>query len=146
MGTMKAWVLAARPKTLPAAVVPVWVGCVLAWKLTGAFSLMLALCTLFGAIFIQVATNLFNDAIDDRKGADTSERLGPKRVTASGMLPRWAVYGGGVFFLLAAAGCGVPLVQERGWVMVVIGVVSFYLAYGYTGGPFPLAYHSGRFL
>ena len=63
---MKAWILAMRPKTLPAAAVPVWVGCVLAWKLTGEFSLMLALCTLFGAIFIQVATDLFNDAIDDR--------------------------------------------------------------------------------
>lgn len=137
---MKAWVLAARPKTLPAAVVPVWVGCVLAWKLAGVCSLWLAVCTLMGAVCIQVATNLFNDAIDDRKGADTDDRIGPKRVTASGMLPRWVVYVGGVFFLLAAAGFGVPLVQERGWVMVGIGVVSFYLAYGYTGGPFPLAY------
>ena len=137
---MKAWILAMRPKTLPAAVVPVWVGCVLGWKLTGTFSLTLALCTLFGAIFIQIATNLFNDAIDDRKGADTAERLGPQRVTASGMLPRGAVYAGGALFLAAAAGCGVPMIMERGWVMLVIGLVSFYLAYGYTGGPFPLAY------
>jgi 1,4-dihydroxy-2-naphthoate octaprenyltransferase len=137
---MKVWILAARPKTLPAAVVPVWVGCVLAWKLTGDFSLMLALCTLFGAMCIQVATNLFNDAIDDRKGADTAARLGPARVTASGILPRRTVYIGGILFLLAATGCGVPLFMERGWVMLAIGVVSFYLAYGYTGGPFPLAY------
>ena len=76
--------LATRPKTLPAAIVPVWVGCVLAWKLTGKFDLLLALCTLFGAVFIQIATNFFNDAIDAAKGADTERRAGPNRVTASG--------------------------------------------------------------
>jgi 1,4-dihydroxy-2-naphthoate octaprenyltransferase len=135
-----AWVLAARPKTLPAALVPVWVGCVLAWKLTGRFDLTLAACTLFGAIFIQVATNLFNDAIDAGKGADTEARLGPKRVTASGMLPRGAVYAGAVVFLLLAFGCGVVLYQARGWEIVAIGLPSLFLAYGYTGGPFPLAY------
>ncbi|MDA1006950.1 MAG: 1,4-dihydroxy-2-naphthoate polyprenyltransferase, partial [Verrucomicrobia bacterium] len=81
---MKAWILAARPKTLPAAIVPVWVGCVLAWKLVGAVDWRLAGFTLAGALCIQVATNLFNDAIDARKGADTEERLGPRRVTASG--------------------------------------------------------------
>jgi len=137
---MKAWILAARPKTLPAAIVPVWVGCVLAWKLVGAVDWRLAGFTLAGALSIQVATNFFNDAIDARKGADTEERLGPRRVTASGMLPQRAVYGGAAFFLLLAVACGVPLFLERGWVMLVIGVPSLFLAYGYTGGPFPLAY------
>ena len=92
MPSPKAILLAARPKTLPAAIVPVWTGSVLAWKLTGLFSWTLALCTLGSAIAIQIATNFFNDAIDDAKGADTEARLGPTRVTASGLLPRKTVY------------------------------------------------------
>jgi 1,4-dihydroxy-2-naphthoate octaprenyltransferase len=138
--TLKACLLAARPKTLPAAIVPVWVGCVLAWKLSGRFDLLLALCTVGGAIAIQIATNFFNDAIDARKGADTERRLGPTRVTASGMMSPAAVMRlGGVFLALAVA-CGVVLFQARGWPIIAIGIPSLFLAYGYTGGPFPLAY------
>jgi len=137
---IKSCILAARPKTLPAAIVPVWAGCVLAWKLSGSFDLPLALWTLFGAIFIQIATNFFNDAIDSRKGADTEKRLGPVRVTASGMMSPRAVMGVAAGFLLAALVCGVFLYHARGWPIVVIGIPSLFLAYGYTGGPFPLAY------
>ena len=132
--------LAARPKTLPAAIVPVWVGCVLAWKLSGAFDPWLALWTLLGAITIQIATNFFNDAIDAHKGADTERRLGPVRVTASGLLRPRAVMTIAAGFLAAAAVCGVFLYQARGWPIVAIGLPSLFLAYGYTGGPFPLAY------
>lgn len=132
--------MATRPKTLPAAIVPVWAGCVLAWKLTGRFDLLLALCTVGGAVFIQIATNLFNDAIDAAKGADTERRTGPQRVTASGLLSRRAVMAGGGVFLLLAFACGVVLIRAAGWPILVIGVPSMYLAYGYTGGPFPLAY------
>ena len=132
--------LATRPKTLPAAIVPVWAGCVLAWKLTGQFDLLLAACTLGGAVFIQIATNLFNDAIDAAKGADTEMRTGPRRVTASGLVSRQAVIGAGAVFLLLAFACGVVLYQSVGWPILAIGVPSLYLAYGYTGGPFPLAY------
>ena len=71
MSQLKSVILAARPKTLPAAVVPVWAGCVLAWKLTGSFDGWLAFFTLAGSICIQIATNFFNDAIDAGKGADT---------------------------------------------------------------------------
>jgi 1,4-dihydroxy-2-naphthoate octaprenyltransferase len=137
---MNPWILAARPKTLPAAVVPVWLGCVLVWKLAGVIDWSLAGFTLGGAICIQIATNLFNDAIDAGKGADTEQRLGPKRVTASGLISKRAVYVGAAVFLCLGVVCGVPLVLERGWVMVAIGVPSLFLAYGYTGGPFPLAY------
>lgn len=133
-------VLAARPKTLPAAIVPVWAGCVLAWVLDGVFDLRLAVATVAGAVAIQIATNFFNDAIDSRKGADTARRLGPVRVTAAGMMPPVAVYGAALAFLAVAAGCGVVLYQARGWPLVVIGLPSLFLAYGYTGGPFPLAY------
>jgi 1,4-dihydroxy-2-naphthoate octaprenyltransferase len=140
VSTLKACFLAARPKTLPAAIVPVWVGCVLAWKLTGKFDLVLALCTLGGAVAIQIATNFFNDAIDSRKGADTDRRLGPTRVTASGMLNSKTVMQVGSGFLALALVFGIVLFQARGWPIVYIGIPSLFLAYGYTGGPFPLAY------
>ena len=132
--------MAARPKTLPAAVVPVWVGCVLAWKLYGEFHALLAGATLAGALAIQIATNFFNDAIDARKGADTERRLGPQRVTASGMMSARVVMMLAVGFLVIASGCGVVLYQSRGWPIAAIGIPSLFLAYGYTGGPFPLAY------
>lgn len=138
--TLKSVLLAARPKTLPAAIVPVWVGCVLAWKLTGLFDLWLAICTLGGAVAIQIATNFFNDAIDSEKGADTSRRLGPKRVTASGMMSRKQVYGWAAAFIVIATIFGAFLIEARGWPMLAIGIPSLFLAYGYTGGPFPLAY------
>lgn len=137
---LKSCFLAARPKTLPAAIVPVWVGCVLAWKLTGAFDLTLALCTLGGAIAIQIATNFFNDAIDFQKGADTEMRLGPRRVTASGLMKRETVMRLATGFLLLATACGVVLFLARGWPILAIGLPSLFLAFGYTGGPFPLAY------
>jgi 1,4-dihydroxy-2-naphthoate octaprenyltransferase len=138
--SLKAIVLAARPKTLPAAAVPVWVGCVLAWRLSGAFDLTLALCTLGGSVAIQIATNFFNDAIDSHKGADTARRLGPTRVTAAGLMAPRTVLACATGFLLLAVGCGVVLYQARGWPIIAIGVPSLLLAYGYTGGPFPLAY------
>lgn len=137
---LKSCVLAARPKTLPAAIVPVWVGCVLAWKLSGTFDLPLAIATLLGAIAIQIATNFFNDAIDARKGADTARRLGPTRVTASGMMSPRSVMRIAAGFLCVALVCGVFLYQTRGWPIILIGIPSLFLAYGYTGGPFPLAY------
>ena len=140
MPSPKAILLAARPKTLPAAIVPVWTGSVLAWQLTGLFSWTLALCTLGSAIAIQIATNFFNDAIDDAKGADTEARLGPTRVTASGLLPRKTVYLLATVFLVIASLLAIPLIEARGWIILAIGIPSLFLAYGYTGGPFPLAY------
>ena len=140
MPQLHAIVLAARPKTLPAAVVPVWLGCVLAWRTTGQFSPTLALATLAGALAIQIATNFFNDAIDSRKGADTTRRLGPTRVTASGLMSPRTVLACGCAFLALAFACGMMLYHTRGWPIAVIGLPSLFLAYGYTGGPYPLAY------
>jgi 1,4-dihydroxy-2-naphthoate octaprenyltransferase len=137
---MKSFILASRPKTLPAAIVPVWVGCALAFHLTGAWDGWLAFYTVMGSIWIQIATNFFNDAIDSDKGADTDKRLGPVRATASGRLSRKTVYASACICLLIAAGFGYPLFVARGWPMIAIGLPSFYLAYGYTGGPLPLAY------
>ena len=139
---MKAWFLAARPKTLPAAIVPVWVGTVPAlWGQNNAtFSWLLFWVTLLSCLCIQIATNLFNDAVDSRKGADTEQRLGPTRVTASGLLSQNTVVYGAIGFCLLAALFAIPLIQQRGWVVLVIGAVSLFFAYGYTGGPWPLAY------
>jgi 1,4-dihydroxy-2-naphthoate polyprenyltransferase len=138
--TFRPILLAARPKTLPAAMVPVWAGCVLAWRLEGVFDPLLAACTLIAAMAIQIATNFFNDAIDSAKGADTPKRLGPVRVTASGMLPAATVMRWATAFLVLAALCGAVLIEARGWPVLAIGIPSLFLAYGYTGGPFPLAY------
>ena len=137
---MNSYLLASRPKTLPAAIVPVGVGCALAYRLTGEWHGWLAFCTLMAAIWIQVATNFFNDAIDSQKGADTDARLGPVRATASGQLPVKTVYIAALVCLLFAAAFGLPLCLARGWPMIAIAVPSFYLTYGYTGGPLPLAY------
>jgi 1,4-dihydroxy-2-naphthoate polyprenyltransferase len=135
-----ALIKATRPKTLPAGIVPVWLGCILAWKLEAKFELWLMFCTLFGALFIQISTNLFNDAIDAQNGADTEARLGPKRMTATGELNQRTVSVAALVCLGISSIFGVFLFLERGWVMLLIGLPSFYFAYGYTGGPFPLAY------
>ncbi len=132
--------LGARPKTLAAGLVPVWVGGVLAWKLTGVFDWWLWVSTLLGALCIQIATNFFNDAVDGKNGADGDRRTGPRRLTGSGDMGFGAVMGLGGAFLLGAAFFGAILVMERGWPMLAIGLPSLLLAYGYTGGPFPLAH------
>jgi 1,4-dihydroxy-2-naphthoate octaprenyltransferase len=125
---------------LPAALVPVWTGTVLAWKCGHHVELWLAFCALASAVAIQVATNFFNDALDFKKGADTAERIGPMRVTASGRLSSRAVLAMGVCALVAACLTSLPLIAVRGWPILAIGLPSLVLSFGYTGGPWPLAY------
>jgi 1,4-dihydroxy-2-naphthoate octaprenyltransferase len=134
---VNAWILAARPKTLSAAVVPVLIGTALAAHARWIWFL----CALFGALFIQIGTNLVNDALDFKRGADTSERLGPVRVTQAGLLTHDAVMRLAVVCFAFAALFGVPLIARGGWVIVAIGVASIAAAYAYTGGPYPLAYN-----
>jgi 1,4-dihydroxy-2-naphthoate octaprenyltransferase len=138
---VKHWLLAARPKTLSAAVVPVLMGSVLAAHEPPAVTWWVFFCALAGALFIQIATNFINDALDFKKGADTSERLGPIRVTAAGLLSAEAVIRGAWICLMLAALCGIPLLYRCGWPMLVVGLASIAAAYAYTGGPYPLAYH-----
>jgi 1,4-dihydroxy-2-naphthoate octaprenyltransferase len=138
---MNPWLLAARPKTLAAAVVPVLVGTSLAINAHTRLHWTAFLCALGGSLFIQIGTNLVNDAFDFKRGADTSERLGPIRVTQAGLLSTNAVLIGAYTCFFFAALCGLPLILRGGWPIVVIGVVSIVAAYGYTGGPYPLAYH-----
>ena len=136
---MNPWILAARPRTLGAAVVPVVAGAALAVG-AGSFDPLATLLIIACAVLIQVATNYFNDAIDHAKGADTAERLGPIRATSAGLLSPRAMMTGGAVCLIVATVLAIPLVLHGGWPIVVIGVFSLFFAYAYTGGPFPLAY------
>ncbi len=138
---MRAWLLAARPKTLSAAVVPVIVGSALAAREPAAVTWWVFACALVGAVLIQIATNFINDALDFKKGADTHERLGPVRVTQAGLISAEKVMAAAWLCLLGAALCGIPLIVRGGWPMLVIGLASIAAAYAYTGGPYPLAYH-----
>lgn len=132
--------MAARPRTLPAAIAPVMVGAAAAAH-DGAFQSGPALAALLGAILIQIGTNFANDVFDFQKGADTHERLGPTRVTQSGLLtPRQVFAGMGVIFGLAVL-IGLYLAWVGGWPIVAIGVLSILSGLAYTGGPFPLGYH-----
>ncbi len=138
--TFQIWLLAARPKTLPAATVPVIVGTALAIG-AGKFRAMPAFAALLGALLIQIGANLANDVFDYQKGVDTSARLGPLRVTQAGLLsPRAVMTGMGVVFGLAIL-VGLYLVAVGGWPILLIGVLSILSAMAYTGGPYPLGYH-----
>ena len=136
---MNPWILAARPRTLGAAVIPVLAGGALAFA-AGNLDPMAMVLIIACAVLIQIATNYFNDAIDHAKGADTAERLGPTRVTSSGLLAPRTVMTGGAACLALAVVLSIPLVLHGGWPIVVIGIFSLFFAYAYTGGPFPLAY------
>lgn len=134
------WILASRPKTLTAAVVPIGAAAALVAAERVQLRMDLTLCALLSALFIQIGTNLFNDAIDFKKGADTAERMGPKRVTQSGLIsPRAVLIAGGVSFAVAAL-LGIPLLIAGGLPILAIGLVSLFCGYAYTGGPYPLAY------
>lgn len=136
----RAWILAARPKTLTAAAAPVVAGTGVAAFHGGAVVLP-ALAALAGALLIQVATNLANDYYDFVRGGDNAERVGPVRVTQAGLIPPRTVKHGMLAVLAAALLVGVYLAWVGGWPIVVIGLASLACAVLYTGGPFPLAYH-----
>jgi 1,4-dihydroxy-2-naphthoate octaprenyltransferase len=137
--SVRIWVLAARVRTLPAAVAPVLVGTSLALG-AGHFKALAFVAALLGAIFIQVGTNLSNDYSDARRGADTEDRLGPVRVTAGGLVPpRQVLIATYVTFGLAVL-CGVYLVYVAGWELIAVGAASILAGVLYTGGPRPYGY------
>ena len=133
------WMMAARPKTLPAGIAPVLVGTALAGYLH-VFHPLRFVAALLGAILIQVGANLSNDYSDARRGADTEDRLGPVRVTAGGLVPpRQVLIATYVTFGLAVL-CGVYLIAVAGWQLLLIGVASIAAGVLYTGGPRPYGY------
>ncbi len=139
-GSPGTWLLAIRPKTLPAAASGVIVGTVLAWR-EGGFAAGPALAALVIALLLQIGSNLANDVYDDERGTDTADRLGPLRVTNAGLLSRVQVKRGmaAVFAIAFALGCYLTVV--RGPMVLAIGVAAIVSAIAYTGGPYPLGYH-----
>jgi len=138
--SVRAWILAGRPRTLFASVSPVVVGAALALQ-GGEFRLLPALAALVVAVAIQIGTNFANDLGDYRRGADTVERVGPTRVTSAGLLsPRQVAAGMWVAFGFAAA-AGLYLVSVGGWPVLVAGIASIAAGIAYTAGPLPLGYY-----
>jgi 1,4-dihydroxy-2-naphthoate polyprenyltransferase len=136
---VRIWLMAARPRTLPAAVAPVLVGTALA-ATDGTFHVLRFVATMLGALFIQVGTNLSNDYSDARRGADTEDRLGPVRVTAGGLVPpRQVLVATAVAFGLAVL-VGIYLVVTAGWQLLLVGAASILAGVLYTGGPRPYGY------
>lgn len=140
LNLFRIWWLAIRPKTLPAAASGVVMGSALAWA-DGSFQFVPALAALFVALLLQIGSNVANDVYDFERGADTSERHGPLRVTQAGLLTPSEVKRGMWFIFLLAALLGLYLATLRGWVVIVIGLAAILSAIAYTGGPFPLGYY-----
>jgi 1,4-dihydroxy-2-naphthoate octaprenyltransferase len=131
--------MAARPRTLPAAIAPVLVGTSLAIRV-GHFHPLAFVAALIGAMLIQIGTNLSNDYSDARRGADAEDRLGPVRVTAGGLVPpRRVLVATYVTFALAVL-CGVYLIAIAGWLLLAVGAASILAGVLYTGGPRPYGY------
>jgi 1,4-dihydroxy-2-naphthoate octaprenyltransferase len=135
---MRAWFLAARPKTLPAGLAPVAVGSALAATATPIHWPGVLACAL-GALLIQIGCNYANDAFDAGTGAD-AQRIGPQRAVASGLISPRSMLLAASGVLTAAFIVGIYLTTLGGWPILVAGLISIVCAIAYTGGPFPLAY------
>ena len=136
----RSWILAARPKTLPAAVVPVLLGTAVAIS-DNKFQPLAAFIALICSVLIQVGTNFVNDLYDYLKGSDKKDRVGPARVLASGLIFVKEMKLGislcfGVTFFL-----GLYLVYLGGMIILLIGILSIFFGYAYTAGPYPLSYN-----
>ena len=140
IGPLNVWILATRPKTLPAALAPVSVGSALAVA-DQCFAFLPAAAALIVALLLQIGVNLANDYFDYIKGIDTRERLGPVRVSQSGLIPSATVKGAMIFIFLLAMIPGLYLAFIGGWPVIIIGLASIMAALAYSGGPFPLASH-----
>lgn len=132
--------MAARPRTLPAAMVPVMVGSALAYS-EGLFRPAVSIVALLCSFLIQIGTNFVNDLYDHLKGADTKKRVGPTRVLNAGLVTVPQMYiaiacAFGLSFLL-----GLYLVSIGGWIILLVGIISIIAGIAYTAGPYPLAYN-----
>ena len=138
--SIKAWILAARPKTLAAAATPVLLGCALAYT-DGAFQWIPAvLCFLF-AFSMQIDDNFINDYYDFLKGSDREDRLGPERACAQGWITLSAMKKGMIITTLLSCVWGLLLLKYCGLEMIPVGMLCVLFAFLYTAGPYPLAYH-----
>lgn len=134
------WLEAARPKTLPAAVVPVLVATALAHSVGSAHWPAAVVCLVFG-LLVQIGTNFANDYFDFVQGADTPARTGPRRAVAAGLVAPATMWRATWVVLTLAFVVGLLLVAVRGWILLPVGIASILCAIAYTGGPYPLGYH-----
>jgi 1,4-dihydroxy-2-naphthoate octaprenyltransferase len=140
MASLHIWLEATRPKTLPAALVPVLLASSLAY-VDGCFNWRAAtICFLF-ALLIQIGTNFANDYLDGIKGTDTDKRLGPRRAVATGLIAPATMKRATILVLAIGFCIGLGLIPFGGWWLLVVGVASVACAWLYTGGPYPLAYN-----
>lgn len=137
---LESWMLAARPKTLPAAFPPVIIGSALAYS-EGMFHPVAALIALLCAILIQIGTNFVNDLYDFLHGKDTAERVGPERALATGLISVNEMKAGIIITFVVTFLLGLYLVYLGGWFILIIGLLSIAAGIAYTAGPFPLAYN-----
>ncbi|MFH1688408.1 MAG: 1,4-dihydroxy-2-naphthoate polyprenyltransferase [bacterium] len=137
---LQVWILAARPKTLWAAICPVLIGVVMAID-AQRLAVLPALAALWGAVWIQIGTNFANDYFDFKSGADQGERLGPLRVTQAGLVKPSIMKRATILAFGLATVAGAYLVYVAGWPILVIGLLSLMLGWLYTAGPYPLGYH-----
>ncbi len=137
---LSSWIVAARPRTLSLSMTPVAVGTALAWAIESKVHWPAVLAALIGSIFIQVGTNLHNDAVDSERGGDGPDRVGPLRITASGLLKGTIVKRGAAACFAVAGLMGFYLIFVGGWPIFLLGVLSILSGWAYTGGPLPIAY------
>ncbi len=139
-GSVGAWIMAVRPKTLPVSVGPVLVGTAVAY-VEGSMRMGPAVAAGLGALLLQIGSNFANDVFDFEKGADTEERIGPPRASQLGLLTPRAMKTGMVVVFALATLLGLYLSSVAGPVILAVGFVSILAAIAYTGGPWPLGYH-----
>ncbi len=139
MSALRTWILASRPKTLPAAIVPVLMGAAIAHG-DGVFMPSITLAVLLAALWIQIGTNFANDYFDFVHGADTEARVGPPRGTQAGLVSLRGMRMAMVVAFAASAACATIIVRHAGWPIAVIGLLSITAGILYTAGPVPLGY------
>ncbi len=137
---MKHWIAAIRPKTLLASIGPVLLGLSVAFYQNGKLNYLIGLLTLICALMLQMASNLANDYLDGVRGVDNESRLGPTRMTSSGLIDASTMKNALIICLFIAFILGLYLMWVGGPVIMAFGLFSLYFAYGYTGGPYPLSY------
>jgi 1,4-dihydroxy-2-naphthoate polyprenyltransferase len=139
MKYLKFLLLATRPKTLPASIVPVLIGSSLAYS-EGFFNLPVFILIILCAVFIQIISNYFNEIYDFYRGADSKGRVGPPRAVSLGLLPVKVLRNVTIILVFITLGMGIFIVSYAGYPILIVGLVSLFFAYAYTGGPYPLAY------
>lgn len=140
MSSLKIWINATRPKTLPASLSPVIIGSSIAYY-HNSFDLFYFILISIIALLIQICTNFINELYDFKKGADSTNRLGPTRAVASGLIDYKKMKFVSALLIIITFALGMILVWKSGWIILAIGLSSLFFAWAYTGGPYPLAYN-----